>query len=62
MANRRYVSGKIIDHGIDGEKFVHDYLWVCQTAKIADMCTENKDSKIYELREVRKKSSRKGGR
>jgi len=55
MTVKRYVSGKIVDEGIDGEKFVPDYLWVCQTAKIANECTEKKDSKVYELREIRQR-------
>lgn len=53
----RYVSGKIIDEGIDGEKFIPDYLWVCQTAEIASACRDKISSKIYRLVEVKEKQS-----
>ena len=44
-----YISGELVDEGIDGTRFITDSAWVMHTVKDADSYRDRINSKVYKL-------------
>jgi hypothetical protein len=49
MPENLFISGQVIDEGIDGYKFYPDYLWVNNTVKVAYKCRDKIQSQVFKL-------------
>ena len=59
MDKPMYISGQIIDEGIDGLRFIIDYSWICDTQSTALSCKDLISSQVYRLSPVRISKRRK---